>query len=183
MKDKKFYVPITKKDYDKREVAGYATTEALDSEGEVIDLNAVKAALPSYLGPYDHERDMYQYGNIREMHNLSAVGKTMEATVDDKGLFIKAKVVDPGAWVKVKEGVYTGFSIGGKALKKFGNKIKELALKEISLVDRPANPETIFSLVKFDKEGRLSEVEGQEINVIENPFWIKGYFDQMRKVV
>ena len=183
MNEKKFYIPITKRDDDRREVAGYATTEALDSEGEIIDLAAVKAALPGYLGPYDHKRGMYQFGNIREMHSLSAVGKTMEASVDEKGLFVKAKVVDSDAWTKVKEGVYTGFSIGGRALKRMGNKIKELALKEISLVDRPANPETIFSLVKFDKEGKLEEVEGRTVNKIENPFWVKSYFDQMRRVV
>jgi hypothetical protein len=91
------------------------------------------------------------------MHQWSAVGKTVKANVDasKKGLYIVAKIIDNQAWEKVKEGVYNGFSIGGQVLKKVNNIIEELSLNEISLVDRPANPLSVFSLVKFDKNGEL----------------------------
>ena len=137
----KLYLPFAKKDNDKRVVAGYATSEALDTQGEIVKLAARKKAIPDYM----------KFGNIREMHQWSAVGKAVQATIDEekKALYLVAKVVDENAWQKCKEGVYNGFSIGGRILKKVDNEIQDLTLNEISLVDRPANPAAIFSLVKM----------------------------------
>jgi hypothetical protein len=51
---------------------------------------------------------------LREMHQPLAAGKTIAADVAEDGCtYITAKVVDPVAIKKVKEGVYAGFSIGG----------------------------------------------------------------------
>ena len=36
MDDIKYFVEFTKKDEDKRQVSGYASTEALDSQNEVV---------------------------------------------------------------------------------------------------------------------------------------------------
>ena len=155
--DIKVFVPFSKKDGDKREVYGYASTEALDSQGEVVEKEAIKEALPNYLGDYSHETGKFRFGNIREMHRNSAVGKAFKAVVDDKGLFLGGKVVDNNAWEKVKEGVYAGFSIGGKVVKKVGNRIKKLKLSEVSLVDRPANPEAVFSMAKFDNVNKSED--------------------------
>jgi len=152
MDDLKLYLPFEKKDNDQRIVAGYATTEDLDSQGEVVKLAAVERALPDYM----------KYANIREMHQWSAVGKAIQASVDNtkKGLYLVAKVVDEQAWKKVKEGVYNGFSIGGKVVKKVGNNIEDLVLNEISLVDRPANPSATFSLVKIDMKKKSTGEPG-----------------------
>jgi len=136
------YLPFTKADNDQKIVEGFATTESVDSQGEIVEIDAVKKALPDYM----------KFANIREMHQWSAVGKALAAKIDDKkkGLYIRGKIIDKEAWEKVKEKVYNGFSIGGKVIKKIGNKIQELILNEISLVDRPANPEAVFNLVKFE---------------------------------
>ena len=166
MNDTKFYIPFTKRNKVKQEVLGYATTEALDTQGEIVTRKAIEAALPNYM----------KFPTIREMHQWSAVGKTESASVDNKGLMIKAKIVDPIAWKKVMAGVYNGFSIGGKVVSKVGNIIKNLTLSEISVVDRPSNPETVFTLVKFDKEGKA-------IHGLGDAGWVKGYFDTLRKVV
>lgn len=134
------FAEINKVDEDQRLVYGYASTEALDWQGERVSKAAIQDALPDYL----------KFSNIREMHQASAVGVAEEATVDDKGLYLVAKVVDDNAWKKVKEGVYKGFSIGGKCLAKMKDTITKLKLTEISLVDRPANPEAVFEMYKFD---------------------------------
>ena len=175
MKETKIYIPFSKRDDVRHEVSGYASTESVDTQGEVVAKEAIRKALPDYM----------KFPTIREMHQFSAVGKTEDATVDKKGLFIKAKIVDPIAWMKIKEGVYNGFSLGGKAIMKVGNVIKDLLLREISIVDRPANPETVFTLVKFDKKGRPATEENVEVELekIVDPGWIDGYFDTMRKVV
>jgi phage head maturation protease len=137
----KIYLPIAKIDAAQRLVYGYASTEARDDQGEVVRREALQAALGDYM----------KFGNIREMHQLSAVGKAQNAEIDEKGLYLGAKVVDPLAWEKVVEGVYSGFSIGGKVLEREAGDYKtisKLRLDEISLVDRPANPEAVFDCWK-----------------------------------
>jgi hypothetical protein len=161
MDDLKIFIPFSKKDDDLRQVNGYASTEALDSQDEIIEKDAIARALPGYLGEFDQKTGKYRYGGLREMHQLSAVGKTMKAKIDKKGLFIQGKVVDDNAWKKVKEGVYAGFSVGGKIVKQVGNRIKDLKLSEISLVDRPANPEAIFTMIKIDKTGKVEDMQRQ----------------------
>jgi hypothetical protein len=150
MDDLKFFVPFTKRNDDLQLTEGYASSEAVDSQGEVVELNAISQALPGYM----------KFGNIREMHQWSAVGKAIQAKIDGKGLLIKAHIVDPVAWQKVKEKVYNGYSIGGKVLKKVGDRIQELVLNEISLVDRPANPEAIFTMVKME-DGKVTEMQDE----------------------
>ena len=132
-------------------VCGYASTEALDSQGEIVKREAIEGALADYMVA----------ANVREMHQPSAVGKCIEARLDEKGLYIEAKIVDPVAALKVEESVYTGFSIGGRSMKKSANVISALRLTEISLVDRPANPEAVFTMFKADDLGEPA-AEAQE---------------------
>jgi hypothetical protein len=144
------FARFAKLDEEQRMVWGYASTEALDSQGEIVRRAAVAAALPGFM----------RWGNIREMHQPSAVGKAREAKVDERGLWLGARIVDGDAWAKVKEGVYTGFSIAGRVTARDPvrpNVITACDLSEISLVDRPANPEAVFTMFKneeFEKEGR-----------------------------
>src|SRR3979490_453537 len=130
----RFYWPIAKLDHERRMVGCYASTEAGDDQGEIIRRDALEAALDDYM----------RFANIREMHQPSAVGIATEAAIDDKGLYLGAKIVDGDAWQKVVEGVYKGFSIGGRVTARDPadrRLITALRLTEISVVDRPANPE------------------------------------------
>src|SRR5207247_2508564 len=45
---------------------------------------------------------------------------------------------------------YKGFSVGGKSISKIGDTIEEFKLTEISLVDRPANPEARIDVWKAE---------------------------------
>ena len=144
----KIFLPIAKINENKRTVSGYASTPTEDSDGEIVTLDAIKAALPDYM----------QYANIREMHQLKAVGKAQEANTDEMGLFITAKIIDDQAWQKCLEKVYTGFSIGGRKLDKKGKKITKLNLSEISIVDRPANGDCTFAIAKNRKELQINQI-------------------------
>lgn len=149
----RFYGTITKIDTDRRMVWGYASTEAEDGQGEIVKREALAAALADYM----------RFANIREMHRNSAVGIAKEAELDDKGLYLGAKIVDDDAWAKVVEGVYKGFSIGGKitARDPADRKcITGVQLTEISVVDRPANPEAVFDCWKA--EGDTGAGDGDE---------------------
>jgi phage head maturation protease len=137
----KLFAPIAKIDETQRLVFGYASTEMLDSQGEIVRKEAIEAALPDYM----------RFANIREMHQPSAIGVAKEAELDGKGLHLAAKIVDDDAWRKVVEGVYKGFSIGGRVTARDSSAshvITGVDLLEISLVDRPANPEAVIELYK-----------------------------------
>lgn len=158
-------VPISKIDEEKRMVWGIATSEMVDSQGDVVDYEASKAAFPNWLG------------NIREMHEPIAVGKNMETTFDDDtkqvmiGAYISESADGENTWIKVKEGILQGFSIGGsvnKVKKEVAKnsagdevpvtRIVDYSLSEVSLVDNPANPEAMFVMVK-SANGGLQRVE------------------------
>lgn len=149
----RFYGSFAKVDREQRTVAGYASTEAIDEAGETILKSGIEEALADYM----------KFANVREMHENSAVGIAQEAFVDEKGLYLVAKVVDRDAWEKVKEGVYKGFSIGGKVMKRNDTDrrvIEKLRLCEISLVDRPCNPEAVFDFWKAADIGdNMSDIE------------------------
>src|SRR5215475_3053232 len=123
-------------------VHGIATSEAVDEQGEIVRADAIRAAIPDYM----------RFPALREMHQLSAAGTTLEAKVGDDGTTrIVAHVVDPVAVAKVKNQVYRGFSIGSRVTQRDTENPKAitgLVLSEISLVDRPANPEAVFDCWK-----------------------------------
>lgn len=142
------FAKIEKFNDEQQIVEGYASTEALDSDGEIITIEALTDALSGYMDD----------PAVREMHQMIAAGVTKAAFVDEKGLYISAKIVDPIAWLKLKEGVYRYFSVGGIVLSKIGNRITKFLLTEISLVDRGANPEAKIEVIKMSKE-KIEEIE------------------------
>lgn len=144
----KLYAEIVKmeaQDDGTVKVWGYASSEAVDSDGEIIAAEAMKAAIPDYM----------KFGAVREMHGSNAAGTAIEINVEDDGrTFFGAHIVDPVAVTKVKTGVYKGFSIGGSVTARDElnkSQITGLKLTEISLVDRPANPDAVFTCFKADK--------------------------------
>jgi len=123
-------------------VFGYATTPSLDSQDEIVDLEASFEAVD----------DWKKWANIKEMHRPeTAVGI---APIIEKhvgvGVYIGAEIVDDLAWKKCVKGVYKGFSIGGRVKERNGKHITKYTMVEISLVDRPANPDSIFMVAKRD---------------------------------
>jgi hypothetical protein len=129
-------------------VFGVASTEAVDAHGEIVTKSAMANALPDYF--------KYGTGNLRSMHQPIAAGVVNKAAVNEETgeTEIEAVVVDPTEVLKVKTGVYKGFSIGANHVPggydKVTKTISALQLVEISLVDRPANPEAVISMWKFE---------------------------------
>lgn len=147
-KSVKRFVPLTKVEDQPDgtiKVWGYCSSEAEDSDGDVIKASAMAAAMPEYM----------KFGNLREMHQNIAAGTVFEWDVlEDGRTFIGANVVDEGSIKKVKKGVLKGFSIGGDGTECEPDNpkcITALVLNEISLVDRPANPDAVISLWKAKK--------------------------------
>ena len=162
----KLYAEIAKmetQDDGTVKVWGYASSEAVDSDGEVIAAEAMKAAIPDYM----------KFGAVREMHGSNAAGTAIEINVEDDGrTFFGAHIVDPIAVTKVKTGVYKGFSIGGSVTARDElnkSQITGLKLTEISLVDRPANPDAVFTCFKADKPKDEEEAADKDDKPSDKP--------------
>ena len=149
-------------------VVGYASSERVDGQNDIVDPEALNQALGDYM----------QWANLREMHQPKAVGKVLSATPIRGTIQLKdgtkltnplriiCQIVDSDTWEKVKTGVLKGFSIGGKVLQASTNKmngkevrrITGLQLHEISLVDRPANPDARIVLMKRDDSASTEDI-------------------------
>lgn len=153
----RFYGEISRVDEEQRMVWGYASTEQRATDGLVISREAMEGALDEYM----------EFANVREMHQPSAVGTTETARVDDGGLYVGVHVVDDDAWKKVVKRVYKGFSIGAKITRRDDadkTLVRGISLREISLVDRPADPGAKFDCFRAEGfvEGELDEDEPVE---------------------
>ena len=125
-------------------ISGVASSESVDRAGEVITASAMREAIPDFL--------KLGSGALREMHTNSAAGRVDEVEVDDDGqTLVIATVVDEVAIKKVRAGVYKGLSVGGKTLARDPlnkSRITKIRWDELSLVDRPANGDAIFTIFK-----------------------------------
>lgn len=156
------FAHFEKANKDQQVVVGYASSERIDGQNDIVDSEALHQALDDYM----------QWANLREMHQPKAIGKVLQATpvkgkikLSDGTVLINplriiAKIVDDDAWQKVKSGILKGFSIGGKVVNAVTQKINGkdvrritgLTLNEISLVDRPANPDARIVMMKRDSQ-------------------------------
>ena len=173
-------MPLTKIDKTRRIVSGFASLDNVDKQDDIVTSEASMDAFAKFRG------------NIREMHQPSAVGKMVSFKEDKyfdtdtkkfyKGVFVSAYISKGAndAWEKVLDGTYTGFSIGGRMNKwddaydekadKTIRVIKEYDLIELSLVDSPANE--FANIVSIEKVDGVNIVKGDE-TVLENVFYDK----------
>jgi aspartate carbamoyltransferase regulatory subunit len=172
----RFSMPIGKVDQERRIVSGFATLDNIDKQNDIVTTEASLAAFKKFRG------------NLREMHQPSAVGKVVSFKEDRyfdpttkkfySGVYVSA-YVSKGAqdtWEKVLDGTLTGFSIGG-SIKKYDDDfdkdldksiriIKEYELHELSLVDNPANQfANVISIEKGELGGFLAKA------VVDNVYW------------
>lgn len=149
------YGQIQRVDEEERMVYGVATTET-----PVEDYPGMRVVL-DYEATVRAAEAWREWGNIREMHQPSAVGvaQEIEARDAERDLFIGARVVDDAAWQKVKEGVYRGFSVNAQperweeARDDDIVRVTDYEIVEVSLVDRPHDPAAVITLWRRKPEG------------------------------
>jgi hypothetical protein len=173
-------MPFSKVDVERRLVSGFATLDNIDKQADIVTTDASLKAFAKFRG------------NIREMHQPTAVGK-MVSFKEDKYFDPEAKkfysgvyvstYISKGAqntWEKVLDGTLSGFSIGGKMNKwddgydeKIDAKIriiKDYDLVELSLVDNPANQ--FANVLSVEKVNGVDMIKGESLDTqIENVFW------------
>ena len=138
-------------------VYGKATDDALDIDQQICDPVWLDKAMPDWFRTG---------GNIREQHSNIAAGVAKEYEAKADGHYISALVVDPVSVKKVQNRVLRGFSIGIKSprvvrdQKAANGRIIDGQIVEVSLVDRPANPNCQLVLAKsINGEKTLTKVE------------------------
>jgi hypothetical protein len=171
------FVPILLKNEAKREVHGVIAEEAPDKAGEVFDYASSKPHFQKWsadaAGRTTSAGQPVSYGNVRAQHSNVAAGKLTDIHFDDAGkrIGVIAKIVDDDSWNKVMQGVYTGFSIGGKYLNKWsdGPHSRYTAQPaEVSLVDSPCMPGATFSAVKSAPADSLTQVKRDVIEQLND---------------
>ena len=146
-------------------VYGKATDDSVDLDQQICDEAWLKTAMPVWF---------QSGGNIREQHSNIAAGVAQEYEAKSDGHYISALVVDPVSVKKVKTGVLKGFSIGIKSPrvirdnKAAGGRIVDGQIIEISLVDRPANPNAKLIMAK-SVEGEATLVQVEELHEYKAP--------------
>ena len=172
----RFSMPIGKIDKERRIVSGFATLDNVDKQNDIVTAEASLEAFKKFRG------------NLREMHQPTAVGKVVSFKEDRyfdpkvrkfySGVYVSA-YVSKGAqdtWEKVLDGTLTGFSIGGnitksmdsydEEMKKAVRIVKEYELHELSLVDNPANQfANVLSIEKGQLGGFLAKT------VVDTVYW------------
>jgi hypothetical protein len=148
-------------------VYGKATDDSVDIDQQICDAAWLDRAMPAWFK---------SGGNIREQHSSIAAGVAKEYEAKADGHYIMAHVVDPVSVKKVDAGVLRGFSIGIKSprvvrdQKAANGRIIDGQIVEVSLVDRPANPNCQLVLAKsVDGESSLIQVEELSEDIIKHP--------------
>ena len=155
-----------------RIIEGYANTNAIDRVNDRVAPRAFEKSLKTYMeNPilrYNHEK-----GKI--------IGHVFDARIDEKGLFIRAKINygDEDAdriWKKIVQKSLRGLSVYGRIVKKQDTQdmtsgvtvkdVSEFDLQEIAVVDIPANQESLLRIVKknIDVEGANMSMNTQMQN-------------------
>jgi hypothetical protein len=157
------FTPITKaekQDDGTLVVTGKIASSAVDRDYQIAD----PAWLAKSLGKWFAEEDG---GNIREQHDgKRAVGTALTYKADDHE--VSALIVDPITIKKIENRVLKGFSWSARNGKvqvdkaAAGGRIVAGDIYEVSVVDRPANPECLFTIAKADAGGELRVVEDPE---------------------
>ena len=140
-------------------VYGKATDDSVDIDQQICDGDWLDRAMPAWFK---------SGGNIREQHSNIAAGVAKEYELKRDGHYITALVVDPVSVKKVETGVLKGFSIGIKNPRVTRDKVAangrivDGQIVEVSLVDRPANPNCQLLLAK-SAMGEDSMIQVEEL--------------------
>jgi HK97 family phage prohead protease len=161
-------------------VAGYASVELVDKQGDLITRGALRDAFDGFM-------KSEKYRNVQLAHSNIQVGEVIDSYIDTNGRMWKSEVDDTGMFVVVKlrndiekarevaaeirKGNLRGFSIGGQAFKRVRKsdvekgdyqEISKMELHEVTICEKGINPEAQFRILKEDtnmtEENSLNEI-------------------------
>lgn len=149
-------------------VAGYASVEMVDKQGDLITRDALKNAFDGFMKSQEFRNVQLAHSNIQVGSVIDSYtdssGRVWKSGVDDAGLFVVIKVRDDIEKARevaneIRKGSLRGFSIGGQAFKRVNKsdsqhgdytEISKLELHEVTICEKGINPEATFRILKED---------------------------------
>jgi len=149
-------------------IAGYASVELVDKQGDLITKNALKNAFNDFMKAETFRNVQLAHSNIQVgevvPNYTDSDGRVWKSAVDDAGMFVVIRLRDDIEKARevaneVRKGNLRGFSIGGQAFKRInkhdaqhGNytEISKLELHEVTICEKGINPEATFRILKED---------------------------------
>lgn len=158
-------------------VAGYASVDMVDKQGDRIPVHALKKAFNQFM-------DNKAFRNVQLAHSGIQVGEVVPSYNDSEGRLWKSEVDDHGLFVvckirndiqkarevqkQIRNGELRAFSIGGQALFRVSKttpelgthrEITDLELHEITLCKKGINPEAAYTILKMDGDENMTNTE------------------------
>lgn len=149
-------------------VAGYASVEMVDKQGDLITRGALRDAFDSFMKAQDFRNVQLAHSNIQVGQVIpqytDSEGRVWKSAVDDAGMFVVIKLRDDIEKARevaneIRSGNLKGFSIGGQAFKRINKhdaehgdytEISKLELHEVTICEKGINPEATFRILKED---------------------------------
>ena len=149
-------------------VAGYASVELVDKQGDLITREALRDAFKKYMASPEYSNVQLAHSNIQVgsviPEYIDTQGKVWKSEVDDVGMFVVVQLRDDIEKARevaseIRKGNLRGFSIGGQAFKRMNKsdskhgdyrEISKLELHEVTICEKGINPESTFRIIKED---------------------------------
>ena len=167
---------IIHKSKDELVIAGYASIKIVDSENELVTIEALKDAFPRFMKNPQYRNVMYYHSNAQVGEVLESYkdsnGKVWKSEVDNIGLFVVIKLRDDIEIAKrvsesIRSGQLDSYSIGGEALDiervctkdECHFEITKMDFFEITLCDDGMNNGAKFKVLKGAHEDAVKYLE------------------------
>lgn len=166
-------------------VAGYASVEMVDKQGDLITRGALKDAFGKFM-----KADGFR--NVQLAHSNIQVGTVIPSYTDSSGRMWKSEVDDTGMFVVIKlrgdiekarevaseirKGNLRSFSIGGQAFERVNKsdqtrgdyrEIRRMELHEVTICEKGINPEAQFRILKEDTGDNMTNTMSELQSVLE----------------
>ena len=166
-------------------VAGYASVEMVDKQGDLITRSALKEAFGGFM-------KAEAFRNVQLAHSNIQVGTVIPSYTDSNGRVWKSEVDDTGMFVviqlrgdiekarevasEIRKGNLRSFSIGGQAFERVNksdatrgdyHEIRRMELHEVTICEKGINPEAQFRILKEDKGDTMTDPMSELQSVLE----------------
>ena len=166
-------------------VAGYASVEMVDKQGDLITRSALKDAFGKFMKADGFRNVQLAHSNIQEGTVIPSYtdtsGRMWKSEVDDTGMFVVIKLrgdIEKAREVasEIRKGNLRSFSIGGQAFERVNKsdqtrgdyrEIRRMELHEVTICEKGINPEAQFRILKEDNGENMTNTMSELQSVLE----------------
>ena len=158
-------------------VAGYASVEMVDKQGDLITKDALRDAFNKFMKTPGFRNVQLAHSNIQVGSVVpdytDSSGRVWKSEVDDTGMFVVIQLRDDiekarEVAAEIRKGNLKSFSIGGQAFERVNKnntergdyrEIRRMELHEVTICEKGINPEAQFRILKEDKNNKTEKGE------------------------